>query len=527
VLGAVALYPLLDPMGSGAASLVATNERAQRPASDQALERPRATAGSDAAADTDAARQPSDVAPDAPDEPGESYDPWDFGVIGTVRVAGRPDFVFEDAQVSVFDGARDREEDALEIDGNFGMYGLHPGEWEVVVSVPQIGTAELTAVLTHEAPVSELSFELPLPRQVEVHVRWEQTFQGLLSGGQKLILIAHRGPEPDAQVKREELDTVREVMVERRHVRFRKHWQETLVLGTERTEQLALFLDEYLVATRPLGANETKVEWLLPDAVWPPAASILRITTIDARSREPVPAFVQPLRWGEKSRSQQAPGVTEIFDLTPGWHVLNVSADGYGRVFRRVFVPAGSETEVTLEMEPGFLLEGVILDQDDLPLNMPVVAYRRGADGTLDDVPMYADAHAAGGFTFGLMPPGEYALRTVLPHEFAQENVRYAHGIERAAALTRVDLNAATRVMLRATAVGWLVLDPIFDPPGSVRYVVRDAAERIVREGRVYTSASKELALAQGTYSVRVEDANGPVGSFVVELGKDPVRVRF
>jgi beta-lactamase regulating signal transducer with metallopeptidase domain len=228
----------------------------------------------------------------------------------------------------------------------------------------------------------------------------------------------------------------------------------------------------------------------------------LRVRTVDRATGQPIAGARVHLTWAdaEPDHLTDAAGEALIGGLTPELWTLEVFARGYAEGGKAVHLPPTGETIVTVELDPGYVLEGKVVDDLLQPVeNVGISVFPGGDWGTQIE---YLKTGKTGEYRFSNLPLGTVKIHA---SKEGYDSQRFEVTSTVAAGATQ-DLE----IMMATRADG-----------GSVEGVVKDEAGKAIAGAKISNSgmSSRErretLADAKGQF--RLDDVfQGSHGHVVI-----------
>ncbi len=460
---------------------------------------------------------------------------WDFGVVGYVR-QDPSEKGFTSRRMSggirAVDSKGDEHSERLEFDGEFNLYGLHPGWWVVEFETGRTGHGSTRVLLTDEAPVATIDFGLVSPPSLDIEISIKPDFPAseakALNRRRNLFVAVHEGPDSGPETSWESLDVMAsgKGTLLWRGAGLALETEVFMVLPSDRELNLSLFMEDRWIARRVKAEGERSIRWDVGADEFTMALGRLEIELVDARNGKPLDYPIQTPHWAADRGVSMGVGKATFLDVPPGWRTLFIQADDHESREHKVYVGPGEVVQKTIQLHPGVRIAGEVVTSEGDPVQTYMAAWLVDAiSGKPPSSPtrvIWTSHH--GEFAFSCMPPGTYMIRDLKPGE---------HGIESGAnypsfgsSLIRVEASIDREgLVVELEPLGSLVIELGQEPQGPVSWKLIDQSGHPMRRGQLKSLAPLRIALPVGTYQLESETAAGVRDTRTLKVGGGEQRV--
>jgi beta-lactamase regulating signal transducer with metallopeptidase domain len=213
----------------------------------------------------------------------------------------------------------------------------------------------------------------------------------------------------------------------------------------------------------------------------------LRVKVVDKATQKPLAGAMVRLTWTDGVRDHTAGDNGEVLirGLTPELWTIEVFADGYAEREEAIQLNGTETTTVTAALEPGFALEGVVVDEEQQPLaGVGISVFPRDSSGGQIE---YLTTDTAGKYRFGHLPLAGLQLN-LSKNSFADQRIEVAPQVE-AGKTQRLDVTLSPR------RDGGFVMGTVIDSEG--RAV---AGAKVINVGRSSRDLRETTTDAEGRF---------------------------
>ncbi len=412
--------------------------------------------------------------------------------------------------------------------GYYQMFGLSPGWWFIEIDADRHGRASSNVLITEEAPLARLDFELVLPPHLTVHVALASDESGHEQDKRNLYLAAHPTEAVGPKTSWDSLELLASGA-------GRLSWEGgkrslstsiQMDLPNDGPTSLSLFFEDRWIASRVKAAGEMSIDWELSQEEWSVKLGRLEVQLVDASNGKALDYHIQTPQWDAKRASTEAVGTTTFLDVPPGWRTLFIEGGQHESGQHKVFVGSGADVKKTISLNRGVRISGSVIRSDGEPQQTHIGAWLVDQEsGELTKSPTatsWTSHH--GEFHFSGMPPGTYFIRNLRTGE---HGIRTGKPFPRfGTGLVRVEARAdQTGVVIELSRLGDLVLELSQEPQGFVPWKVFDEFGSIMWQGQFRSAAPTRLCLPLGTYRLETEGLAGVRSSRTINIGAGKQRI--